>query len=81
MGQVQGRGKPPCEEERSEWIAANTRFAIKDAELKKLTDGEKAVKDITRVTKLAADVAKLKAEADAKLKKLNECTRNATREL
>ena len=81
MGQAQGREKPPCEEERSDWIAANTRYAIKDAELKKLTEGEKAVKDITRVTKLAADVAKLRAEADAKLIKLNECTRNATPEL
>ena len=81
MGQEQGREKPPCEEERREWRAANTRYAIKDAEFKKLTKAEKAVKDITTVTKLAADVAKLKAEADAKLEKLNECTRNATGEL
>jgi len=46
MGQEHGREKPPCEEERSEWVAANTRYSIKDAELKKLTKGEAAVKDI-----------------------------------
>jgi uncharacterized protein YgfB (UPF0149 family) len=82
MGQEHGRERPPCEEERSEWVAANTRYSIKDAELKKLTKGEKAVKDITIVTKLGVEVDKLKAEADAKLEKLNECMRrNATGEL
>jgi hypothetical protein len=82
MGQAQTGEKLPCEEERSEWAAANKRYSIKAAQYNEITENENAVKDLKGLGILRKEVIQLKKEADAKFEKWTECMQqNATGEL
>jgi hypothetical protein len=76
MGQTQTGEKLPCEEERSEWKAANDRYVLREAELSKLTSGEKAARDISVVVKLSKEVETLNKEMVAKRQKYFDCLTN-----